>query len=533
MDQSNLKHRTPGLAQLKGLDAADVAQAILPHVDEDLRLHGGTREPYWIARSLAERSGDPAGSSEIAQIVMEGLQYLIRTGLLTPDMAGNAERYRLSRAGKSAVNEPVVPRGGAMSRPQSGDPIRDALNVEQPLVFISHIHEEQDLAIALKEAIETGFPGMFSIFVSSDSESIASGQRWLDSITSALKSASAQIVLSSPLSLQRSWIHFEAGSAWVRDIPVVPVCHSGMHPGELPIPLRLLQSVLATDVASLRTMFSTLANLVDAPVPDSDLEHFAARAAAFTSVPRVDNTAKTTGTVARAEESYESELEQDEAYFSTFALPIGTGSFRLRVFPTDYQARGIDIATITSVAANLTVGDEQRRMPYASDPRSFQRFKWGVQRFNNGIAHPAYRDMLRFNCSGLFQYRRWMTEDFDDSGTLRHDGDRYVGRNHLVREVKMLFSLASVYAAETRGTGSDSLILEVSVIGNNGRYMIDDEQVGDVPRSSVTPSNVLTSMCQVPDFVVRTELSRSEIESKSIDLTTRILDEIQMFYEDI
>ena len=43
-------------------------------------------------------------------------------------------------------------------------------------IFISHITEEAEVAISLKELIEQHFPGPPKIFVSSDGESIKMGR---------------------------------------------------------------------------------------------------------------------------------------------------------------------------------------------------------------------------------------------------------------------------------------------------------------------------------------------------------------------
>ena len=105
----------------------------------------------------------------------------------------------------------------------------------KPLVFISHITSEKELAQALRELIQTTFMGMIEVFVSSDPDSIAMGGRWLEEITRGLKNCVVEVVLASPQSIKRPWINFEAGAGWVRDIAVIPVCHSGMTPdGALP-----------------------------------------------------------------------------------------------------------------------------------------------------------------------------------------------------------------------------------------------------------------------------------------------------------
>jgi hypothetical protein len=144
----------------------------------------------------------------------------------------------------------------------------------KPLLFISHITEEKELAIAFKELVESEFLGMLDVFVSSDENSISMGQRWLDNITTALKSCVVEVILCSPQSIRRPWINFEAGAGWVRDIPVIPLCHSGIEPSQLPMPLNLLQAAKATEVSSLKLIFPVLANALGAKCPNTDFSKF-------------------------------------------------------------------------------------------------------------------------------------------------------------------------------------------------------------------------------------------------------------------
>lgn len=151
----------------------------------------------------------------------------------------------------------------------------------KPLVFISHIAEEAEVAIALKDLVEPSFLGLIRIFVSSDGESVKLGQKWLDAVSAALKDCSAQIIIASPKSVVRPWVNFEAGSAWVRDVPVIPLCHSGMTPGRLPIPLSLLQAANLGDVAGMKLVINVLAQALGATVPSVDLDSFGKRVKEF------------------------------------------------------------------------------------------------------------------------------------------------------------------------------------------------------------------------------------------------------------
>lgn len=146
--------------------------------------------------------------------------------------------------------------------------------MDKPLVFISHITQEKEIAVAFKELVEKSFLGMLEVFVSSDEDSIKMGHKWLDQISDGLKKCSIEIILCSTKSITRPWINFEAGAGWVRDINVIPLCHSGMEPSKLPMPLNLLQAAKANEISSLKLIFPVLANAINAKVPNVDFSEF-------------------------------------------------------------------------------------------------------------------------------------------------------------------------------------------------------------------------------------------------------------------
>jgi hypothetical protein len=150
------------------------------------------------------------------------------------------------------------------------------------LVFISHITEESDLARILSEEIRSSFLGLFDTFVSSDGESLPAGGRWLDSIDAALTNSAIQISLCSPMSIKRPWINFEASASWIRRIPVVPLCHSGLSKSGLPIPLVMLQGADLENADDLRMVFSELAKLLGAAkTPEIEYASLIAKCKAF------------------------------------------------------------------------------------------------------------------------------------------------------------------------------------------------------------------------------------------------------------
>ncbi|MFP5318276.1 MAG: toll/interleukin-1 receptor domain-containing protein [Acidimicrobiia bacterium] len=148
-------------------------------------------------------------------------------------------------------------------------------------VFISHISSETELAKRLKERLDRDFLGMLDIFVSSDRETIQAGARWLDEVDRALKEADLEIVLCSMESVGRPWVNFEAGAAWLRGIPVVPVCHSGLQPHELPVPLSMLQGLECGRPAGLEKLYDTVASVLGVRTPAVDFAAAAAEMRAF------------------------------------------------------------------------------------------------------------------------------------------------------------------------------------------------------------------------------------------------------------
>lgn len=142
-------------------------------------------------------------------------------------------------------------------------------------IFISHIASETALAQLLKKHIVRDFLNAVDVYVSSDGKTIQAGSRWLDGLGEALKEAKLEIILCSKLSINRPWVNFEAGAGWIRDIPVIPICHSGMKPNDLPVPLNMLQSVEASQVEGLKQIYFRIADLLQMDVPNTDFDAIA------------------------------------------------------------------------------------------------------------------------------------------------------------------------------------------------------------------------------------------------------------------
>jgi hypothetical protein len=115
---------------------------------------------------------------------------------------------------------------------------------------------------------------MIDTFVSSDGQSIESGSQWFNNLSNTLENCVLMTVVCSPVSIKRPWINFEAGAGWVRDINVIPLCHSGMTRDALPIPYSLRQAANATTATPLEQIFVRLAGTLGSDMPDVDFSEF-------------------------------------------------------------------------------------------------------------------------------------------------------------------------------------------------------------------------------------------------------------------
>lgn len=143
------------------------------------------------------------------------------------------------------------------------------------VIFLSHATPEAQVARVLKDAIQEAFLDIAEVFVSSDPRSLGAGDRWIPTITSKLHKAIAMLVLASPSSVARPWVNFEAGAVWMRNVPIIPLCHSGMTPATLPMPLLEFQGLNLVDAEHLRNLFRALAGGLGCAVPVIDVERLA------------------------------------------------------------------------------------------------------------------------------------------------------------------------------------------------------------------------------------------------------------------
>ncbi len=97
-------------------------------------------------------------------------------------------------------------------------------------IFISHIHEEDTIAQAIKNELDGCFHNNVNIFLS---EIIPFGDDWQNSVNTYLKQADLILILFSPDSVERPWINVEAGYGIISGKEVIPVYCLWMDPDAL------------------------------------------------------------------------------------------------------------------------------------------------------------------------------------------------------------------------------------------------------------------------------------------------------------
>jgi TIR domain-containing protein len=130
-------------------------------------------------------------------------------------------------------------------------------------LFVSHISEEAEIAALLKQTIEEDFLDLVKLFQSSDIGSIVAGDDWLAAVQQALQDSAAVIVLCSHASIQRPWVQFELGAAWSRQVPIIPICHSGLRAADLPMPLSRKEAVELAAPDGFARLYQAIAQLID------------------------------------------------------------------------------------------------------------------------------------------------------------------------------------------------------------------------------------------------------------------------------
>src|SRR4051794_26116467 len=114
-------------------------------------------------------------------------------------------------------------------------------------VFLSHADTDSALAGGVRDELRRVRPELEG-FVSSIPGAIPTGTDWLFEIKRQLKAADAYLALLTPSSVQRHWVWYESGAAFMTDKRFIGVCACGLKKAAVPSPLNG-QQLLSFDSA--------------------------------------------------------------------------------------------------------------------------------------------------------------------------------------------------------------------------------------------------------------------------------------------
>lgn len=129
-------------------------------------------------------------------------------------------------------------------------------------VFISHVSEDEAIAVMLKNTIERVFLNA-EVFVSG--RDLKGGEIWINEIREKLRESSVIIALITEYSCNSNWVLFETGSGLVEN-KSIPFCVAPLMVSKLTPPLSLSQSRDYNE-DGLRRILQDIANIAELRIP--------------------------------------------------------------------------------------------------------------------------------------------------------------------------------------------------------------------------------------------------------------------------
>ena len=121
----------------------------------------------------------------------------------------------------------------------------------EKIIFISHIHEEIEIAQAIKDELNNCFQDAISVYLS---ETIPFGDDWQKSVNQTLRHADLILVLFSPDSIERPWINVEAGYGIISGKQVITMYCLGLDQDKLHYLYQRLKGIMIEDSEDVRRL---------------------------------------------------------------------------------------------------------------------------------------------------------------------------------------------------------------------------------------------------------------------------------------
>ncbi|HEU0015171.1 MAG TPA: toll/interleukin-1 receptor domain-containing protein [Longimicrobium sp.] len=113
-------------------------------------------------------------------------------------------------------------------------------NPRSERLFISHASVDRAVAEYIQSQIQAAVPRL-DVFLASVPGHIPVGADWLATIKDELTRATAYLILLTPASVQRPWIAFEMGAAWMSERTLLTVLAGELDRASIPMPLSSFQ----------------------------------------------------------------------------------------------------------------------------------------------------------------------------------------------------------------------------------------------------------------------------------------------------
>ena len=166
--------------------------------------------------------------------------------------------------------------------------------------FLSHAAEDAPIAAVLRRLIERCSLGLATVWFSSDTAptgGVAPGSPWFDQLVNKIDTSTAFLALITPTSAANLWLHYEAGCAAIKKLPIVPVV-AGLSVNDVRMPLSLYNAYNLAQPETLKTFLMRLfdahgiphhPDMLETPIQNAVREINAALDAATAGSPQ-DNT---------------------------------------------------------------------------------------------------------------------------------------------------------------------------------------------------------------------------------------------------
>ena len=151
---------------------------------------------------------------------------------------------------------------------------------QSKLIFLSHAAKDQDIAIYLKKIIEEVIPGS-RVFVSSDTEDLRPGDEWVKTIRQNLRESTMLLLLASNRALSRPWVWYETGSAWSREIRMIPCCIGKMRKAGLSAPFSSYQALNVDEAADFSSLVTEIGRELDLTIRVPEIAKVVSQLQAF------------------------------------------------------------------------------------------------------------------------------------------------------------------------------------------------------------------------------------------------------------